>query len=38
MTFYALHLIWIPVVGGIAVFLGLVVVTVKALLEMFSND
>lgn len=38
MTFYAFHLLWIPVVGGIAVFLGLVVVTVKAVLEMFSND
>ena len=35
--FYALHLLWIPLTLIIAAILGLVAVTVRALLEVFHD-
>lgn len=37
LTFIALHLAWVPVVGVVAVLLGLVCVTVNALWEVFRG-
>lgn len=38
MTFYAVHLVWIPITGGVALVLGMVAYTARVMWKGFFGE